>query len=249
MDLRRVRILMLKEIRVVFGVKHNARFLFGVCIAVCVVVVASAIAYNFGWHPGQWTSLQDQIQLLDFAFRNLFFLFPTGLAANNTADAFAGEKERKTVETLLTLPCTNAELIAGKVFATLIPALLLSGLLFLTLGLTFDACLIGTGVSVVFNEMEWIVVAGLFTPLLMLDVTLLGVVASALFNSIKKASNVTAVPVLLLMFVAVYLIINRIDVGVLPLLDLSGIFGIIAIGLYGMAKRSLNREKFLLQTD
>jgi ABC-type Na+ efflux pump permease subunit len=47
------------------------------------------------------------------------------------ADSFAGEKERKTAEALLLTPATNEELLVGKILASLIPAVLLTAIVFL----------------------------------------------------------------------------------------------------------------------
>lgn len=59
-------------------------------------------------------------------FAPLFLLLPLMLATSAAADSFAGEKERKTLETLLHAPITDAELIIGKVIAAAVPALMVT---------------------------------------------------------------------------------------------------------------------------
>lgn len=50
----------------------------------------------------------------------LFFLFPSTLAASVAADSFAGERERRTLETLLTTPLSDASILVGKALTAVI---------------------------------------------------------------------------------------------------------------------------------
>ena len=56
-----------------------------------------------------------------------YFLFtPSMISAVLSADSFAGEKQRKTMESLALLPISKSELITGKVLVSFIPSILLS---------------------------------------------------------------------------------------------------------------------------
>jgi ABC-type Na+ efflux pump permease subunit len=63
-----------------------------------------------------------QAQLLP----SLFLLVPFMVANVIAADAFAGERERKTLEALLYTPVSDAELLAAKVLAAWVPAVLVA---------------------------------------------------------------------------------------------------------------------------
>lgn len=81
----------------------------------------------------------------------LFLLIPLMTASVISADSFAGEKERGTLETLLFAPVDLFSLFAGKVLAALIPAVSLSVI-------TLVLC------SVVLNALGWPLFGALFFP-------------------------------------------------------------------------------------
>ncbi|HEX2699592.1 MAG TPA: ABC transporter permease subunit [Acidimicrobiales bacterium] len=56
----------------------------------------------------------------------LFLIVPLMVAAVLAADAFAGEKERRTIETLLYLPIPDRQLFYAKVLGAFVPALVVS---------------------------------------------------------------------------------------------------------------------------
>ncbi len=56
----------------------------------------------------------------------LFLMQPVMLTSALAADSFAGERERKTLDYLLSTPVTSAELMAGKVLAAWIPAVVVA---------------------------------------------------------------------------------------------------------------------------
>lgn len=53
----------------------------------------------------------------------LFLVLPSVIAGSIAADAFAGERERRTLETLLATPLADGTIVAGKAAAALIAAL------------------------------------------------------------------------------------------------------------------------------
>jgi ABC-type Na+ efflux pump permease subunit len=64
------------------------------------------------------------VLFLGYLFAPLFLVIPLMIASIIAAEAFVGEKERKTLEALLYTPATDLELFVGKVLAALIPAVL-----------------------------------------------------------------------------------------------------------------------------
>jgi ABC-2 type transport system permease protein len=62
------------------------------------------------------------VLFLGYLFAPLFLVIPLMLASIIAAEAFVGEKERKTLEALLYTPATDIELFVGKVLAGLVPA-------------------------------------------------------------------------------------------------------------------------------
>jgi ABC-type Na+ efflux pump permease subunit len=81
----------------------------------------------------------------------LFLIVPLMVSAVVAADAFAGEKERKTLETLLHLPITERDLFIAKLLTAFVPAVLLSWIGFVCFAL-------------VTNTVAWPVMHRVFVP-------------------------------------------------------------------------------------
>jgi ABC-type Na+ efflux pump permease subunit len=81
----------------------------------------------------------------------LFLIVPLMVSAVLAADAFAGEKERRTLESLLHLPVSDRDLFLAKLAVSFIPALLVSWIGFLCF-------------AVVANGVAWPVVHRVFVP-------------------------------------------------------------------------------------
>ncbi|MDD1677016.1 MAG: ABC transporter permease subunit [Methanomicrobiales archaeon] len=74
---------------------------------------------------GSLTSQQQPVVLfLGYLLAPLFLILPLILASVIAAEAFVGEKERKTLEALLHTPATDAEMFTAKVVASAVPAVL-----------------------------------------------------------------------------------------------------------------------------
>ncbi len=81
----------------------------------------------------------------------LFLIVPLMVSAVLAADAFAGEKERKTLESLLHLPVTEREMFFSKLLTAFIPAMAVSWIGFLCF-------------CVVANTVAWPVMHRVFVP-------------------------------------------------------------------------------------
>ena len=81
----------------------------------------------------------------------LFLIVPLMVSAVLAADAFAGEKERKTLETLLHLPLSERDLFIAKLLMAFVPAVLLSWIGFVCF-------------AVVTNTVAWPVMHRVFVP-------------------------------------------------------------------------------------
>jgi ABC-type Na+ efflux pump permease subunit len=81
----------------------------------------------------------------------LFLIVPLMVSAVLAADAFAGEKERKTLESLLHLPATDREIFYAKLLTAFIPAMVVSWVGFLCF-------------CTVANAVAWPVLHRIFVP-------------------------------------------------------------------------------------
>lgn len=89
--------------------------------------------------------------VLGFLLAPLFLIVPLMVSAVLAADAFAGEKERRTMETLLHLPIADRDLFIAKFLTGFLPAVAVSWIGFLCF-------------AVVANAVSWGIVDGLVVP-------------------------------------------------------------------------------------
>lgn len=89
--------------------------------------------------------------VLGFLLAPLFLIVPLMVSAVLAADAFAGEKERRTMETLLHLPISDRDLFIGKFLTGFLPAIAVSWIGFVCF-------------CVIANLVSWGIVDGLVVP-------------------------------------------------------------------------------------
>jgi ABC-2 type transport system permease protein len=96
-----------KEIAEIFGDWHS---FYGVLIQTAIVVVTCGIIVPYD-DTTVWLSPSRLVLL--------YAMFPSVVAAGLSADAFAGERERHTLATLLSTPVSDAAIFIGKVATSL----------------------------------------------------------------------------------------------------------------------------------
>lgn len=148
---------------------------------------------------------EEQLILLvnGYLLAPLFLIVPLMVSAVLAADAFAGEKERRTLEALLHLPISDKQLYLGKLLGSFVPAVAVSWIGFLCFAL-------------VSNTVAWPVMHRIFVPtrlwLIMIfwvapAVAALGlgvmVRVSARSNSTQEANQLGGAVILPLIFLAV----------------------------------------------
>lgn len=133
----------------------------------------------------------------------LFLIVPLMVAAVLAADAFAGEKERRTLETLLHLPIPDRQLFYAKVLGAFLPAVAVSWLGFVAFAVTT-------------NTVAWPVMHRVFVPTKLWAVVILWVApavaalgmgvmvrVSARAKTAQEANQLGGAVILPLLFLAV----------------------------------------------
>jgi len=92
-----------------------------------------------------------------YMFAPLFLIIPVMASSILTANSFAGEKERKTLEGLLFTPISMDTLFKGKVLAALIPSILLSWISFLIYGIIANILMYPMFGAMMFPNWNWII--------------------------------------------------------------------------------------------
>ncbi|MBM6382733.1 ABC transporter permease [Paenibacillus illinoisensis] len=122
-----------------------------------------------------------------YMFAPLFLIIPVMASSILTANSFAGEKERKTLEGLLFTPISMDTLFKGKVLAALIPSILLSWITFLIYGIIANILMYPMFEALIFPNWNWIILVLWVVPSCSLMVILLNVLISAKVRGFQEA--------------------------------------------------------------
>lgn len=131
-----------------------------------------------------------------YMFAPLFLIIPVMASSILTANSFAGEKERKTLEGLLFTPMSMSTLFKGKVLAALIPSLLLSWVTFIIYGVIANILMYPIFGTLMFPNWNWIILILWVVPTCSLAVILLNVLISAKVRGFQEAYQLGGLVVL-----------------------------------------------------
>jgi ABC-type Na+ efflux pump permease subunit len=136
----------------------------------------------------------------------IFLTMPIITASVIAADSFAGEKERKTAESLLATPISDFELLLGKILASLIPAIILTIAIFLIYAGITNYLTLSSFNMLIFPNTSWYMML-LNAPFLALTTIGLVVLVSARVKGIKEAQQISALlilPILVIPFISIF---------------------------------------------
>ena len=175
----------------------------------------------------------------------LFLIVPLMVAAVLAADAFAGEKERRTIETLLHLPIPERELFYAKVLGAFLPAVLVSWIGFVLF-------------AIVTNTVAWPVMHRIFVPTRLWAVVILWVApavaalgmgvmvrVSARAKTAQEANQLGGAVILPLLFLAVGQSTGLLLVTLPIALAIGAGVWVIAIWLIVRGARRFTRDRVL----
>ncbi len=141
--------------------------------------------------------------VLGFLLAPLFMIVPLMVSAVIAADAFAGEKERRTMETLLHLPISERDLFIAKLLTGMLPAIAVSWGGFLAFCVVANAVSWGRVEGLLVPNQLWLVMIFWVAP----AVALLGlgvmVRVSARARTSQEANQLGGAVILPLIFLAV----------------------------------------------
>jgi ABC-type Na+ efflux pump permease subunit len=178
-----------------------------------------------------------------------FLLFiPSMIPAIVAADSFAGEKERKTMESIALLPVSKTELILGKVLVSLIPSLLITIACFIGMGVIINLFLFEhlEGNILVLTDHTFLLTVFLMSPLLAFFDIIITTIISSRSKDLKSAQSISGaliVPVLAIMFAQMF---NPAFLSPTMIFILSGILGMLCLIFIYIANKALDIEKLVL---
>ncbi len=141
---------------------------------------------------------------LNYTFIPLFMVVPLMVSSIIAANSIVGEKERKTLETLLYTPITNRELMVGKFGASFIPAVAITLVSFVLFAVATNVTSFLIIDFAILREPVWIAAVLLLSPavsLLGLVVTLIVSIKAKSFMAAQQLSGVLVLPFIILIVV------------------------------------------------
>jgi ABC-type Na+ efflux pump permease subunit len=246
-DWHAVKVLARKEIHQVLHHKQTTGMMVIASIAIFVVLpLIGPVLTLLGYAK---IPLLEGVRFTASVLLPMFFYYPPALASAFATDSFAGEKERKTIETLLLLPCSYSALIISKVIVaiTMVFIVMIGG--FLSLGIVLNISIASHGIMIVFNEIEWYITVFLAAPLFTIINILCGILASIIARDVKSAQYLSMIPIYLMFFVMMSIVLNSIVLTSNMLFMFSGVCVLFDIGAAWLCIRFMDRERFLLQVD
>ena len=222
MNWSRIHSLVRKDIREVLHMKMVVMPMIVVPLLLCILIpaVLTILGYTMGVAmingvdmiekaiplypvPESIQSLEVKILyiFLNYSFLPLFMVIPVMVSSIITANSVVGEKERKTLETLLYTPITNREFIAAKLLGSFLPGYALTVVGFLLYFLVVNGISLYFEGILLVRSLIWIPGILLFAPalsLLGLAVTLMVSVKAKTYMEAQQMSALIVLPLVLL---------------------------------------------------
>ena len=183
------------------------------------------------------------VLVLGYLVAPLFLIVPLMVSSVLAGDAFAGEKERKTLETVLHLPVRDTDLYIGKLLVGFVPSVAVSWIGFLLF-------------CIVANASAWPVMQRFFMPTQLWTVMILwiapGVAAVGLgimvrvsvrVNNTQEAQQLGGAVVLPLVVLAVGQTTALLLAGLTPTIIAGAVIWVIAIWLNVRGARAFTRDR------
>ncbi|BCS90910.1 MAG: ABC transporter permease [Candidatus Micrarchaeota archaeon] len=182
-----------------FAIPLGLSFLLPYLTVYIAVYEAPSIASRIANLVSANISLPLEVRFIQYFSINVlapvFLTIPVFTASVIAADSFAGEKERKTAELLVSTPLSNKELILGKILASFIPSVCLSFLVFLISYYVLQYASIKSFSYAALNPFNWFIIL-LAAPLISLLTISIVVIVSAHVKGVKEAQQITSLLVL-----------------------------------------------------
>jgi ABC-2 type transport system permease protein len=181
--------------------------------------------------------------LINYIFAPLFLMVPVMVSSIVSAAAFVGEKEKKTLETLLFSPMRETDMFLAKFLAAFVPAVVVSLAGFVLFCIEFMALGAPLFGRVVLPAPHWLAIILWLVPALSLLMIFLNVLVSAKVKGFQEAQQMSVIVILPILF----LLYGQIGGVVFISTALVMVLGLVAFiadaVLIRFASRIFNRDK------
>jgi ABC-2 type transport system permease protein len=133
---------------------------------------------------------------INYLLPSLFLLVPIITASTVAANSFVGEKERRTLESLLFSPVSIKALFVSKVLASFIPSFLVSLISFILCGFVINGMGYPLFGNMIFPSANWLALILCLSPMITLMTVLINVLISSRVKTFQEAQNIGGIIIL-----------------------------------------------------
>lgn len=200
----------------------------------------------FGDQPGA-AALDDEAAVQAWILQQFLLLLaiaPVAASMSVAAYSVVGEKQARTLEPLLATPITTLELLAAKVLASLIPALIMAVVMF-GVYIVGAVALARPGVAGMLLQLPSLAIMFVLAPLSALAALELAVLASSRATDARSAQQISALIVLPLSALLVAQLLGNLVLTYQAMLVMAAGLVLLDAALLWMAVRLFDRESIL----
>jgi ABC-type transport system involved in multi-copper enzyme maturation permease subunit len=139
---------------------------------------------------------------LNFMFPLYFLIIPIMCSGVIGASSFVGEKEHKTMESLLYTPISMEQLLRAKILGVFIPSYIVTLISFIVFGIIFNVGGFIYFGELIFPDIKWLIIILWISPtinLLSLIFTVMVSAKSETFQEAQQVSGLLVIPVILVL--------------------------------------------------
>ena len=190
----------------------------------------------------KYTPAQLLIKIsLNYMFPSYFLIIPIMCSGVIGASSFVGEKEHKTLESLLYTPISMEQLLRAKILGVFAPSYVVTLISFIVFGIIFNIGGFMYFGQIIFPDIKWLIIILWIAPainLLSLTFTVMVSAKSETFQEAQQVSGLLVLPIILIlvgqmtgilllsnlvmfiaggvMFILDYILIKKISAGFIP---------------------------------
>ena len=183
--------------------------------------------------------------LLDYTMPVFFTLIPIMASTIMAASSFVGEKEKRTLETLLYCPLSLTQIYQAKVWASFFLSMAITVSSFILMVIVVQTSLLLTSGSMMIPGLSWLFTILVLSPAVSLLAIILIVMSSAKAKTVEDAQQRAVLIILPILFVVAGQFTGIMLINSWFLLIAGAVFGIISYFLMKKSMRNFTYEKLL----
>ncbi|MEM0118538.1 MAG: ABC transporter permease subunit [Conexivisphaerales archaeon] len=180
-----------------------------------------------------------------FFFAPFFLVIPLIASSVIASDSFAGEKERKTIESLLATPISDHSMFLGKMLVSFSAAMFATLGSFLVYAAVVDVLALGIFGKPILPDISWLILIFMLAPAVSLASVGLTVTISAKVKGFREAQQINAIliiPILIGIFSEAWI---TVILGPEALLSLTLFFVCVDVAMFYIGVKLFKREDIM----